>query len=56
MTALPGLGDDAGPDGVNPPLLEPGEDDPPDGVVVDASVFSCCENGSLLANRLNDAS
>ena len=60
ITALPGPGDCTPPvDGDEPPTvageLPPPEEDPEPEPPV-ASSESCCANGSLLANRLNDAS
>ena len=64
MTALPGAGALAPGTPEPDPELEPDEDDPPvdgDGeddepVLVLLSSLSCWANGSLLANRLKDAS
>src|SRR5207248_9453750 len=62
MTALPGAGAFPPPVGPEPAPPPRGVDEPPDVdgaepvAVLLFSSLSCCANGSLLANRLKDAS
>src|SRR6186997_2798695 len=58
MTAVPGLGALPGTPG-RPGLAEPPPEEPPEGEEDEGELctsLSCCEKGSLLAKRLNDAS
>jgi hypothetical protein len=58
MTAVPGCGDELGPCGTVGVTLAPDPeplDDPPELSEL-CSSLSCCENGSLLAKRLKEAS
>jgi hypothetical protein len=53
----PELGTEPPPDGDKPGEELPPLDEPPlEGAPADVVVDICCANGSLLANRLNDAS
>ena len=57
MTALPGAGALPGTVGTVGPAPPPLEELPEDPVEEEPGVsLSCCENGSLLAKRLKDAS